>query len=52
MGNVECHYGYKPNIISTIVDLNDNKNGGFGYKPNIISTIVDMKSWLFQEVRL
>ena len=34
--------GYKPNVISTIVDKNGSKRlSGSGYKPNVISTIVD-----------
>ncbi len=33
--------GYKPNIISTIVDACLRPAYAWGYKPNIISTIVD-----------
>ena len=34
-------HGYKPILISTIVDLKLLKNTVKGYKPSLISTIVD-----------
>ena len=34
--------GYKPNVISTLVDRpTRQQETGMGYKPNVISTIVD-----------
>ena len=35
--------GYKPNVISTIVDRMMVVSLFLGYKPNVISTIVDSK---------
>ena len=35
--------GYKPNVISTIVDILVVSQYNPGYKPNVISTIVDSK---------
>ena len=34
-------YGYKPSLISTIVDVRVPGIEPYGYKPSLISTIVD-----------
>ena len=42
--------GYKPNVISTIVDVDKVTDESEGYKPNVISTIVDStSSWAMTE---
>ena len=41
--------GYKPNVISTIVDSSSGATSPLGYKPNVISTIVDISKSLYYD---